>query len=103
MMPKIEGRPDTRKRIPLEMAMLAGYLMPWERNVYNKPCCIEGCEHRCGGNQGTLAEPDWESCGHGNAAIVYDERLMPGPTPDPHVGTACPCCVDKIHALDDGA
>lgn len=78
--------------------MVASFLMPWERLVGEKPCCITGCDHRANGNQGTLAHPDF--CSTNNAAAIYDERLMPGPKPDPFVGIACPHCVDEILARD---
>lgn len=97
-MPKMPGRESTRKTIPIEQATIANFVMPWMRETQNKPCCIQGCSHKADGNQGTLAKPEW--CSISNAASIYDERKMPGPKPDPYVGLACPCCVDKL--LADG-
>lgn len=71
--------------------------MPWEDRAANKRCCIEGCDHKCHGNQGTFSKPDYESCSSKNAAIVYDDRIDEAISPlDPYVGVSCPCCTDKI-------
>jgi hypothetical protein len=103
-MPKIEGKPDTRKTIPLELALIASFEMPWEDRVAKRPCCIEGCTHRCSGFEPgvTLAQMrEVEPCARNNAAVIYDERRMPGPVPDPVVGWACPHCVEKILDRED--
>ena len=98
-MPRLPGRESTRKTIALEQATIASFQMPWEDRVAKKQCCIEGCTHRCSGRtDGGTDFKQFEPCARNNAAVIYDESLMPGPTPDPYVGFACPCCVDKILA-----
>lgn len=93
-MPKISGRPETRRKLKLEDAIVASFLMEHEERYWRKVCVVEGCDHRMGPD---TTKPgwvtSWKSC---------HERQLPAfvaREDDPEYnrqGIACPCCVQKI-------
>lgn len=104
-MPKLPGRADTRKRIDLEKAVIANFVIPWmERDVPPaKLCCITGCDHHANGVDGSIHNP---ACSRTNASSIYNEakfeaQMRGDSDVDPYIGIACPCCTDKILAGDD--
>lgn len=100
-MPRQPGRESTRQTIEVENAVIANFQMPWEKQVFGKPCCIKGCEHRCDGRpDASHGMATFTPCGTGSAGVIYDKRISEDDPRHPYVGFACPCHVEAI--LDAG-
>lgn len=90
-MPKIPGRPDTKRKVKIEDVLVGSFIMDGETWAWRRVCAIEGCNHRMGPKTDEPGWTDWRSC---------DERQLPSNIAFEltlrGAGMACACCTAKI-------
>lgn len=91
-MPKIPGRPDTKRKFKVEDLLIGSFLMQNEEWFWRRVCVVEGCDHRMGPKTDEPGWVNWKSCDETQlpAFASHKDRLHET------AGAVCPCHVAEI-------